>query len=136
MNHDIDTQSLGKHILQLALAFGAICIFAIVSSLTAVSGKEKVEATISDYERNEYRSDRKRGYYVYVDYTYDGVTYEDVKLGTFKYPQITFGEEGSDCTVYINKSNPTNPEHLNNIAIFALPVIIIVGIIGYRMKES
>ncbi len=136
MNNNIDTQSLGKHILQLALAFGAICIFAIVSSFTAVSGKEKVEATISDYERNEYRSDRKRGYYVYVDYTYDGVTYEDVKLGTFKYPQVTFGKEGSDCTVYIDKNKPNKPEHLNMIAVYALPVIIIVGIVGYRMKES
>lgn len=134
---DIDKNSLGKHLLELAILLIALCTYFSVANLVSIKGREKTEATVSEIVRNEYRrSSRRSGYDVYVDYTYDGVIYQNIKLGKYKSPFIMFGDEGSDCTIYIDKNDPTDIEHLNIFPFIGLPITIIMGVVGYRMKKS
>lgn len=127
---------IGKRLMVLAMMFLVMGIYFVSSDIVETFEKEKVSATISDVVRNEYRSEPKRGHYVYVDYTFEGKEYKHVYIGSFSYPSLSVGSKGEECFVYVDRNNPENIGFANFYSIVFFPIAIAFGVIGYRLMDS
>lgn len=124
-------------IVGIGLAVGCI-IISILGSRFQTSADE-VTATISRIESRRSSKNRSTSHTVYVDFTYNGQSYEDIKIGMYSSSMY----EGKEIKILCDPENPTHIKAASEdlvvgliLGIMGVSFIAVFGLLTYSMIRN
>lgn len=116
----------------LAIVFFLIGLWKLISYFNYIGTCEKVDAIVAEvhdnytFDSNSINNARERTIYaIYVTYTYQGLTYENVRLDG--YDSVY---EGSKLEIYVDRNDPSDARLPGNNLYQACVMIIMLPVFG------
>lgn len=101
----------------IIIFFIFIVSFIFISNFKAQFYSDKITATITNI-----LSDGDDSYNVYVDYTYEGLEYNDILLNSYNSEMHV----GNSIELYVNRDNPLDIKVVSNTLIYGIILAILL----------
>lgn len=108
----------------ILIIFGIITIliggYILYGNINAINNYDQVTASV--VVKTEHNTSSSDNHDAYVTYSYDGILYENVKLGSYDSTKMATGKR---ITLYVNPDNPGSPYYVEWIM---GPIALVCGV--------